>query len=130
MSFSDALSVTYVQTPGTTAAQSTITLTGDAQNNLDLVVNANAVVNANVSIIKNNLQSLLIMCDQTITLKTFGTSFPQDTLNISANVPYVWTVNTGTVFACPLTNNIVAVQVNNTPSAVACNFKLRSCLNN
>lgn len=129
MSFQDAFTVGYAQTPGTTAFQGTITLTGDAQNNLDMNVAANTRVNANVSIIRNNLQSLLLTCDQNITLKSTGASFPQDTLNIQGNVPYVWTVNVGSVFACPFTNNVVAVEVNNATN-VACAFKLRSCLNN
>lgn len=130
MSFSDTYSWTYVQTPGTTSSSGSITLVGDSQVNLDMNVNANVAINANVSIIKNNLQSLLLTCDQTVTLKTTGASFPQDTINLQAGVPYIWTVNLATVFACPFSANIVAIQVNNTPSAVNANFKLRSVLNN
>jgi len=133
MSFSDALSVAYTQTPGAQVVSSTITLVGDTQENLDVnaTVGPNVLTNAAINLIKADIQSLLLTCDQNIMLYTNNPlgSTPQDTLNITANVPYVWTVNTGTVFSCPFSNNVTKVFVNNTVNVNA-QFKLRSILNN
>lgn len=131
MSFSDAVSVAYTQSPGAQVVSSTITLVGDTQENLDVNANVgpNVLTNAAVNLIKADIQSLLLVCDQNIVLYTNSSSAPQDSLNITANVPYVWTVNTGTIFSCPFSNNVTKVFVNNTVNVNA-NFKLRSILNN
>lgn len=131
MSFSDSVAINYTQSPGAQVVSSTITLVGNSQQNTDLVVNANAEARANVSIIKADIQSLLLYCDQSITLKTNSSGSPQDTLNVQANVPYVWTVNTASIFACPFSNNVTAIFVNTAAVVnVQSNFKLRLIANN
>lgn len=131
MSFQDTWALSYTQAPGAQVVSTSITLTANSQQNTDLLVNANSEVRANVSIIKADIQSLLLFCDQSITLKTNSSSAPQDTLNVQANVPYVWTVNTASIFACPFSNNVSAIFVNTAAVVnVQSNFKLRLIANN
>lgn len=131
MSFQDTWALSYTQSPGAQVVSTSITLTANSQQNTDLQVNANSEARANVSIIKADIQSLLLYCDQSITLKTNSSGSPQDTLNVQANVPYVWTVNTASIFACPFSNNVTAIFVNTAAVVnVQSNFKLRLIANN
>lgn len=131
MAFQDTWSTSYTQSPGAQVISTSITLTGNTQENVDLNVNANSEVRCNVSLTRDDLQSLLIYCDQSITLKTNSSGAPQDTLNVLANVPYVWTVNTASIFACPFSNNVTAIFVNTDAVVnVQSNFKFRSIANN
>lgn len=131
--FSDTVALSYTQTPGSQVITSTITLVGDTQQNLDVNAAAgpNVLTNAAINLIKADIQSLLIFSSQTIILYTNNPlgSAPQDTLSVSANVPYIWTVNTGSIFACPFSNNITKVFVNNTVNVVA-NVSIRTALVN
>ena len=128
MSFTDSVSMA-VQIPGGTPYSGTLTLVGNTEENVDAPVNANSQVEVDIQLIKANLQFLFLFCDQTITLKTNSSGAPQDTLNITANVPYVWTVNLVPIFACPFSNNVTKIFVNSTVN-VAANFILRSVANN
>jgi hypothetical protein len=131
MSFSDNWALSYTQTPGAQVVSTSITLVGNTQENVDLLVNANSQTECDVQLFKANLQALLIFCDQSITLKTNSSGAPQDTLNVQANVPYVWTVNLNSIFACPFSNNVSKLFVNTVAVVnVQSNFKLRSIANN
>lgn len=133
MAFSDLVAMSYTQTPGSQVISSSITLVGDTQENQDINAAAgpNVLTNAAINLIKADIQSLLLFSNQTIILYTNNPlgSAPQDTLSISANVPYYWTVNTGSVFACPFSNNVTKVFVNNTAN-IAANVVIRSILVN
>lgn len=132
MSFTDTFSVNYTQSPGAAPVFSgSITLTGGNQENVDIAGNAGpgVLTNSICAVTKSKLLSLLLVCDQNITLYTNSSSAPQDTLNISANIPYYWSINIATIFTCPFSNNVTEVFVNN-QSNVACNFKLRTVQNN
>lgn len=131
MSFTDSFTAQYTQSPGATPYSGTLSNTGANQENLDLPATAGpgVLTNAQVIVTKAKLLSLLLVCDQTITLFTQSSSAPQDTLNITANVPYYWSVNVGSVFACPFSNNVSLVFVNNLTNVIA-NFKMRTVQNN
>jgi hypothetical protein len=51
-----------------------------------------------------NLQGLILVASQNMTIKTNSSGSPADTINLVAGVPLVWE-KSGSYFACPFTSN-------------------------
>lgn len=129
--FTDTVGISY-QTPAGVAAAVTLSYPGNTEQNVDETCNVNATTEIDVTFIKANLQCLLLYCDQTITLKTNSSGAPQDTLNVKANVAFVWNTDLNSIFACPFSNNVTKFFVVGADANVnaTCNFKFRSTQNN
>jgi len=65
----------------------------------------------------SQLKAIYILSDQNITLETNSGSAPADTLNLLANVPYVW--HTGSYFTNLLTTDVTASYWTNASGSVA-----------
>ncbi len=129
--FTDTVSISY-QTPAGVAAAVTTAYTGNTEQNASSLCNINATTEIDVTFIKANLQSLLLYCDQTITLKTNSSGAPQDTLNVKANVAFVWNTDLASIFTCPFSNNVTKFFVVGASANVnaTCTFNFRSVQNN
>lgn len=80
-----------------------------------------------VNVVTANLQSLLIYCDQPITLLTNDPASPASTINVKGNVPLVWTLNS--FWAHPFSvGTISKIFVTNSGSATG-NLKIRMLSN-
>lgn len=64
-----------------------------------------------------NLQSLILTSNQNITLLINSTGSPFATINLLANVPFVWSKSAG-YFANPLNTNVTNIYVNSTSAAL------------
>lgn len=79
----------------------------DSETNLDIAVADEATaLQANVAIDVSALKSLYIASDQDVTIETNSSGSPDDTIEITANVPLIWTPDCG--FDCPLTADVTA----------------------
>lgn len=70
-----------------------------------------------ISIDISALKSILIVSDQDVTLKTNDSSSPDDTINLLADVPYIW--NEGSYHPCLLTIDVTSFHVTNASGASA-----------
>jgi hypothetical protein len=76
-----------------------------------------------VNVVTANVQSLLIFCDQPITLLTNDAASPASTINVKGNIPLVWTLNS--FWAHPFTvATITKIFVTNNGGATG-NLKIR-----
>ena len=126
MSFTHTLTQSYATNVGTVTS-ATLTFTGDSEDDLDVAVPANATnQNYAIGFTKSALQSLLITCDQAVTIKTNSSSSPQDTIALAANTPVIWYATSGAT--CPFSGNVTALYVTN-PATVAANLKIRALEN-
>lgn len=65
----------------------------------------------------SEIESIIIICDQDLTLKTNNATTPVDTLDLLAGLPYIWTVDS--YFENKLTTDITALFVTNASGKVA-----------
>lgn len=95
--------------------------------NLDLT-GSNAIANAvtnqehDFTITVADIVSVILVSDQTVTLKFDSTGSPTPSIVLVANVPYVW--NTDSYFTNILSTNITKVYITNA-SGTAANIVLR-----
>jgi hypothetical protein len=97
--------------------------TGELETVMDVPVpapstNLEADVNIDVSAVK----SIELFCDRDITVKTNSSGSPIDTINLKANVPYIWT--TDSYDTLKLTADVTKFFLT-LASGVAATFKLR-----
>lgn len=90
-----------------------VSITGDAEVNLDIVVN-NTVVNQLVPFVldRSKVQGIFIDPDSNVTVKTNSSGSPTDTLTLLASDPVAWTINDG-LAKCPFTADVTALYVSN-----------------
>jgi hypothetical protein len=102
----------------------TATLTGDAEANLDPVVNT-GVADQNVAFTldQSKALSIFLVSDRDVTIKTNSSTSPTDTLTLTAGVPKVWTINDG-LGECPFTADVTGLYISNSSGAQA-NINLR-----
>jgi hypothetical protein len=126
VSFTHTLTQSYATNVGTVTS-ATLTFTGDSEDDLDVAVPANATnQNYAIQFNKTALQSILITCDQAVTIKTNSSSSPQDTINLGANTPVIWYAASGAT--SPFAGNVTGIYVTN-PANVAANLKIRGLEN-
>ncbi len=101
-----------------------VVVSGGAENNFDVTIAANAT-NTQVAWAWTNtkLESVFILSDVTLTLKTNTTSGPQDQLTITANKPFVWYKGSGVTN--PFSNNVTTTYWTNATSGDA-DLQIRS----
>lgn len=91
-------------------------ITADAELRIDLpVAHSTTDLSASVPIDVSAVKSLYIKSDKDVQIETNGSGgSADDTLQLKANVPLIWTPNSG--FACPLTVDVVTMLVTNSGS--------------
>lgn len=95
-------------------------ITADGECDYSFQVAADATAEEHVVEFTNaKLQQIFISSDQPITIKTNSSGSPQDTLNVAANVPFLWSAGGG--FASPFAGNVTALYIAN-PASVAANL--------
>jgi hypothetical protein len=62
------------------------------------------------------LQSIILVSDQNMTIKTNSNSSPANTINLIAGTPFIWQRSAG-YFSNPFTTDVTAFYVTCTPSA-------------
>ena len=98
----------------------------DLETNLDVAIaDGQTAKQINVAIDISALKLLFISSDQDVTIETNNSSTPDDTIEITANVPLIWTPDCG--FACPLTEDVAAMYLANASGEEAA-FKVRLLL--
>jgi hypothetical protein len=122
MSFTHTLTQGYATNVGTVAT-ATLSFTGDAEDDLDVAVPASTTNQTYaMTINKTAVQSMLIYCDQSATIKTNSATSPQDTISLSAGVPVIWNTSSGATE--PISGNVTSLYVTNSNSVTA-NLKIR-----
>lgn len=114
-----------VETKVVTGARSVLgskVYSGDAESTLQVQI-ADGITDqqVNVAMDVSAIQSLLMTSDQDLTVETNSATVPDDTINLKANVPYLWTVDG--YFANLLATDVVALFLTNSSGELA-NFDL------
>jgi len=73
-----------------------------------------------------NLKSVVLQCDQAVTIYTNNPSgsSPQDTIPLVAGQAKIWTLQTDGSGACPFAGNVTTMYVTN-PGGTVANLKIR-----
>lgn len=71
------------------------------------------------------LKSIIILSDQDVKIETNSGAAPDDTINLVADVPYIW--NTDSYNACLLTTDVTVIYVTNA-GATAATLKIEALL--
>lgn len=79
-----------------------------------------------VNVTTANVQSILIFCDQPATILTNDAAAPSSTINVKANIPIIWTLNS--FWALPFAGVITKIFVTN-EGAVDAALKIRMLSN-
>lgn len=125
MALTHSVSTAYRTNAGT-IINITETLTGVREGSIDAVVSPNATQEFDVAIGLAVLQSLMICSDQPGVLQTNDQNTPQDVINLRANIPIVWTINSHWV--SPFRADVAKIFLTNN-GAVEANIKLRMLSN-
>ncbi len=124
MSVSHSLSLTSTNEARQVASIAGTTLTGSQEINITkLVAAAQTNLLIPISFPVASVLSVVIVADGNCTLKTNSSGSPQETLNITANVPLVWQYQSGSTV--PFAGNVTAMYITNTP---AVNLRIRILL--
>jgi len=106
MSISHTITKTWQGQSGLPISKGVV-LTASEEVNFDFQVAASTSNQPfNLAFTKVDLQSIFILSDQTVTIKTNSSSTPQDTLTITGNDPYQWDINCG--IANPFAGNVTS----------------------
>jgi hypothetical protein len=96
---------------------------GNEENDFDGTVAASTTNQTETLVVTvANIQSLLLLSDQALTIKTNSATSPQDTITLKANVPIIW--NTDSWDAKPFSGNVTNLFLTNGGSTLA-NVKIR-----
>lgn len=99
-------------------------ITADLETNLDVAIaDGQTAKQINVAIDVSALKLLFISSDKDVTIETNNSSTPDDTIEITANVPLLWTPDCG--FACPLSADVATLYLANASGAEAA-LKIRT----
>jgi hypothetical protein len=109
MSYSHSWDLTFSR--GDAAISSTSEdVTGSAEANIDETIGVDASnLLINVAIDVSALKSIFILCSKAATIETNNSSTPDDTISLSAGVPFRWTVNSP--FASPFASNVDVTKI-------------------
>lgn len=115
--FTHTTGITYKSDAGTITS-TTETFTGDVESDYDGVI-APSTTNAeiDISVIKNNIKSMVLFSNVAVTLKVNSSSVPDDTIVLPAGGQVVW--NTNHPEACPFTVDVTKIFVTNGGTAAA-----------
>lgn len=116
MSFSHVLTISL--SGGAVNLTGKQTVTADSKQSYDIPLTAsqiNAEVDADFDFA--NLVSVFIISDQNLTIKTNSSSAPDDTITVTANVPFVW--NTAQAADNPFTANVTKFFLTNGAAVAA-----------
>lgn len=69
-----------------------------------------------VSFTQSALQSVMLVSDKGLTIKTNSSGSPQETIVLKPGIPLCWGVSAG-YFACPFAGNVTAFYVTTTASS-------------
>jgi hypothetical protein len=102
-----------------------VTLTGNIGITDDFTINT-GVSNQqqNIAFIKANLQLIIVLADQNLTLKTNSSGSPQETISLLANKSYLWFVGNGNGLANPFAGDVTTMYFSNA-SGTNANVKIR-----
>ena len=118
--------VTFTHSGGSTSVDQSVALTSGSEQNLSEAV-ADSTSDGLVAFTCDfsQLKALTIKSDQDISICTNDTSggSPDQTLTITANIPYVWVYGSG--ITCPITTDITALYVTNASGSTA-NLEIRA----
>lgn len=106
-----------VQTPAGIISKS-VAYTGTERISIELTI-PTATTNQEITIAftRAQLQSLYIVSDYALTLKTNSTSSPGDTITLQADVPWNW--ETGGYFSQPLAADVTKIYATNASGSTA-----------
>lgn len=106
MSLTHRVGVTYTTNAGQiSATTNTYTGSGEAVVDESLAIGTNTLVNIAVDV--SEIESLCIVSNAAMTIKTNSSGAPDDTITLVANVPVIWT--TDSLEACPLTVDVTKI---------------------
>ncbi len=90
------------------------------------IVAAGANVQIHVALTKANLKSVVMKCDQAVTIYTndLSSGSPQDTIPLTAGQAKIWTLQTDGSGACPFSDNVTTMYVSN-PGGTVANLQIR-----
>jgi hypothetical protein len=123
--FTHTIGTTY-KTAALTVASTTRTYTSDDEVNTSVAVAA-STTNHEVDVVVDvsQIKSMVLYCDQAVTLKTNSTGSPADTIALAAKKEVIWAYDH--LEACPLTTDVTKFFITNSNSAVA-NFVFSALL--
>jgi hypothetical protein len=122
MAFTHSVGTNYCDNAGT-VINLTETLTGQtAAINIDAVIPTEQTQEFDAAISVAKVQSLMICSDQPGMVQTNDPNTPQDTINLRANVPVIWTINS--FWPCVFRVDVSKLFLTNTGPAAA-NTKIR-----
>ncbi len=81
---------------GSTALSDSVTLTGELATEANIALAASATnQQENIAFNHTNLRGVYIKSDVTVTLKTNSSGSPDNTITVTAGVPFVWCYQSG-----------------------------------
>jgi len=125
--FTHSIGVLYKSDEGSVSS-TTHTYTDDTEAGVDAVVAAGQTNKEwDIALTVANIRSMVLFCDQNVTLKTNSTSSPQDTINLVAGKEVVFTSDGAAGGAVPFAGNVTKFYITNGGLKDA-NFKFRALL--
>jgi hypothetical protein len=123
MSFTHTIGLLYT-TNGQSVTSANLTQTGNEEFDIDAAIPP-ATVNFeyDVAFTLSTVRSILLTCDQAITIKTNSSGSPQETITLTAGQAIVWQTG-ATLGAGPFAASITKFFLSNAGTATA-NFKAR-----
>lgn len=114
--------ITYTVSRGATSSvgatlKGSHTEAGTSEINLDSQYAASSAnVHLNRVFDVADIQSLIIVSDQNLTIETNSGGSPDDTINLVAGIPLEWS-KSGNYFPCPFTVDVTGLYITCTPAA-------------
>lgn len=127
MAFTHSISRSYADVSGKPIVCSeTVTDDSEIPSFDGVIVAAGANIQIHVALTKANLKSVVLKCDQAVTIYTndISSGSPQDTIPLTAGQAKIWTLQTDGSGACPFSGNVTTMYVTN-PGGVAANLQIR-----
>lgn len=116
MSFSHTLSQTWSGDGRSVAADNAYA--GDAQQSIDVSVpDSSTDMLVAMALDVSEIELIVILSDQDLTLETNNGSSPDNTINLVAGVPYIWTSDS--YFTNLLTTDVTALYATNSSGSAA-----------
>jgi hypothetical protein len=116
MAFSHTISVNW--SSGNRSITADNSYSGDAQASVDVSIpDSSTDMLVNFALDVSQIKAIYIKSDQDITLETNNGTTPDDTINLTAGVPYIWT--TDSYDTCKLTTDVTALYATNSSGSEA-----------
>lgn len=111
-------SLTEIVDPGGTPISATNSFSGSSHVQVsETVTTGQTDVQINVALDVSAIKSIIIKSDKAVTLETNSGSAAANTINLLANVPYIW--NTNSYNTCLLTTDVTAIFITNASGSTA-----------